>query len=154
MKNLTIAISLRVLLIITFSLNAFGILYYDSPTSFNSPRFYFMLSFWIVIGLIHLQMYKHIKNSSDGRFIMKELLLPEFNSKDEREAELTGNAAKSAFSVVLIYTPFVMCIPFIFFREDYVLFMSFIAFAFIAFASIPIAGLIAYYFSYRYHYLQ
>ncbi len=149
MKNLTIAISLRVLIIITFSLNAFGIIYYDSPTSFNSPSFYFMLSFWIVIGLIHLQMYKHIKNSPDGRFIMKELILPEFNSKDEREAELTGNAAKAAFSVVLIYTPFVMCIPFLFIGEDYVLFA-----AFTAFASIPIAGLIAYYFSYRYHYLQ
>ncbi|XKI13035.1 hypothetical protein GGGNBK_15380 [Sporosarcina sp. ANT_H38] len=71
MRGLTIAISLRVLIIITFSLKAFGIFYYDSPTSFNGTRFYFILSSWIVIGLIHLQMYKHIKNSPHGLFIIK-----------------------------------------------------------------------------------
>ena len=101
MKNVTIAISLGVLIIITFSLNALGISYYDSPASFSSPRFHFMLSFWIVIGLIHLQ-YKHIKNSPDGRFMLKEIILPEFNSKEVREAELTKNAVKAAFSVVHI----------------------------------------------------
>ena len=39
MKNVTIAISLRVLIIITFSLYAFGIIYYDSPTSLKAQDF-------------------------------------------------------------------------------------------------------------------
>ncbi len=87
MKNLTIAISLRVLIIITFSLHVSSIFNYDSPTSLSSSssssRLYFTLSFWIVLGLIHFQQYKHRKNSPDGRFIMKEMILPEFNSNDE-----------------------------------------------------------------------
>ena len=64
MKSLTIAISLRVLIIITFSLHMSGIFYYDSTTSLSSPRLYFTLSFWIVLGLICFQQYKYQKKQS------------------------------------------------------------------------------------------
>ena len=36
---------------------------------------------------------------------MKEMILPEFNSSDEREAVITGKAAKDALSAILIFTP-------------------------------------------------
>ena len=36
---------------------------------------------------------------------MKEMILPEFNSNDEREAVITGKAAKDALSAILIFTP-------------------------------------------------
>ena len=151
MRSLTIAISLRVLLIITFSLYAFGIIYNSSPTSLSSSRLYFTLSFWIVLGLIHFQQYKFIKNSPDGRFIIKELILPEFNSNDEREAEITGKAAKNAFSAILIFTPIslaTMALALTFEGEFPLMLSLLIA------SSIPISGLVAYYFSYRYHYLR
>lgn len=151
MKNLTIAISLRVLLIITFSLYAFSHINYSSPTSLSSSRLYFTLSFWIVLGLIHFQQYKFIKNSPDGRFIMKEMILPEFNSNDEREAVITGKAAKDALSAILIFTPIAIATMALAltFKGEFPLILSLL----IA-SSIPIAGLIAYYFSYRHHYLQ
>jgi len=151
MKNLTIAITLRVLIIITYSLHISGTFYYDSTPSLSSPRLYFTLSFWIVLGLICFQQYKHRKNSPDGRFIMKEMILPEFNSNDEREAELTGKAAKDALSAILIFTPIAlatMALALTFEGEFPLMLTLLIA------SSIPIAGLVAYYFTYRYHYLQ
>jgi hypothetical protein len=153
MKNLTIAISLRVLIIITFSLHMTGNIYYDSTTSLSSPRFYFTLSFWIVLGLICFQQYKFRKNSTDGRFIMKEMILPEFNSNDEREAEITGKAAKDAFSAILIFTPIVLV------ALGLLLILTYdgklpLMMTLLTASSIPIVGLIAYYFSYRHHYLQ
>ncbi|MBO0602657.1 hypothetical protein I2483_13400 [Sporosarcina sp. E16_3] len=155
MKNVTIAISLRVLVTITFSLYAFSIFNYDSPTSLSSSssssRLYIMLSFWIVLGLIHFQQYKYIKNSPDGRFIMKEMILPEFNSNDEREAVITGKAAKNALLAILILTPIALATMALIltFEGKYPILLTLL----IA-SSIPIAGLITYYFSYRHHYLQ
>jgi len=110
-----------------------------------------MLSFSIVLGLIHLQQYKHIKNSPDGRFIMKEMILPEFNSNDEREAVITGKAAKNALSAILLFTPIALATMALALtsKGEFPLMLTLL----IA-SSIPIVGLIAYYFSYRYHYLQ
>lgn len=151
MKSLTIAISLRILLILTFSLRLFDIKYHGSPGSLSSSNFYLSFPFWLVLLLILFQQHHFRKNSPDGRFIMKEMILPEFNSNDEREAELTGIAAKDAFSALLIFTPiafFVLGISLILegmFPQMMI---------FLAVSSIPISGLIAYYFSYRHHYLQ
>lgn len=110
-----------------------------------------MLSFRIVLGLICFQQYKHRKNSPDGRFIMKEMILPEFYSNDEREAVITGRAVKDALSAILLFTPIAlaaMALALIFEGEFRLMLSLLIA------SSIPIAGLIAYYFSYRHHYLR
>jgi hypothetical protein len=150
MKSVTIAISLRVLIIITFSLHMTGIFYYDSTTSLN---LYFTLSFWFILGLICFQQYKFRKNSPDGRFIMKEMILPEFNSNDEREAVITGKAARDALSAILIFTPIALM------ASGMVLILTYdgklpLLMTLLITASIPVVGLITYYFSYRHHYLQ
>jgi hypothetical protein len=150
MKSVTIAISLRVLIIITFSLHMTGIFYYDSTTSLN---LYFTLSFWFILGLICFQQYKFRKNSPDGRFIMKEMILPEFNSNDEREAVITGKAARDALSAILIFTPIALM------ASGMVLILTYdgklpLLMTLLITSSIPVVGLITYYFSYRHHYLQ
>ena len=153
MKSVTMAISLRVLIIITFSLHMTGIFYYDSTTSLNSPRLYFTLSFWFILGLICFQQYKFRKKSPDGRFVMKEMILPEFNSNDEREAVITGKAARDALSAILIFTPIALM------ASGLVLILTYdgklpLLMTLLITSSIPIVGLITYYFSYRHHYLQ
>ena len=82
---------------------------------------------------------------------MKEMILPEFNSNDEREVEITEKAAKDAFSAVLIFTPIALATMALAltFKGEFPLMLSLL----IA-SSIPIVGLIAYYFSYRHHYLK
>ena len=82
---------------------------------------------------------------------MKEMILPEFNSNDEREAVITGKAAKDALSAILIFTPIAIAAMALVltFEGEFPLMLSLL----IA-SSIPIAGLIAYYFSYRHHYLR
>lgn len=82
---------------------------------------------------------------------MKEMILPEFNSNDEREAEITGKAAKDALSAILIFTPFTLATIALAltFEGEFPLMLSIL----IA-SSIPIAGLITYYLSYLHHYLQ
>lgn len=99
MKNLTVAIVLRILFFITLALFAFN------TGRFTSYSFYFTLPYWIILFLLYLQMKKQYKSEPDGRPSTKDLVLPEFSSKDEREIELTGKAAKSALSAILISTP-------------------------------------------------
>jgi len=82
---------------------------------------------------------------------MKEMILTEFNSNDEREAEITGKAAKDAFSAMLVFTPIVLGAQALILTSDVQLPLMMIL---LITSSIPIAGLIAYYFSYRHHYLQ
>ncbi|MBO0586057.1 hypothetical protein [Sporosarcina sp. E16_8] len=82
---------------------------------------------------------------------MKEMILPEFNSNDEREAIITGKAAKNALLAILILTPIALA--------TMALMLTFegkfpIMLTILTAASIPITGLITYYFSYRHHYLQ
>ncbi|MEK5069365.1 hypothetical protein [Sporosarcina sp. FSL K6-1508] len=38
------------------------------------------------------------------------MILPEFNSNDEREADITGKAAKDALTAILIFTPIAIII--------------------------------------------
>ena len=84
---------------------------------------------------------------------MKEMILPEFNSNDEREAVITGKAAKDALSAILIFTPIALM------ASGLVLILTYdgkfpLMMTLLIASSIPIVGLIAYYFSYRHHYLQ
>lgn len=73
---------------------------------------------------------------------MKVMILPEFNSNDERKAEITGKAVKDAFSALLIFTPIVLValglVLILTYDGKFRLMMTLL----IA-SSIPIAGLIA-----------
>ena len=149
MKQLTIAVLLRILLLITFSTHLFNIV--DSEqNSLVGPRLYSMISLWIISLLIFIQQYKYTKSRQDGRINLKELILPEFNSNDEREVELTGLASKVAFSTITAFSFILITLFSIILIADF----QTTFFAYFAIISVPISGLIAYYFSYRYHYLR
>ncbi len=145
MKNLTTATILRILFFVTFALYAF--------TASNSPALglYFTPPYWIVLFLLYLQMKKQYKNEPDGRPRTKDLVFPEFASKDEREIELTGKAAKDALSAVFLSTPvfLILAAATLIFEGTLALLLPFLLII-----AIPIVGLITYYFSYRHHYLQ
>lgn len=145
MKNLTIATILRILFFITLALYVF--------TANTSPALglYFTPPYWIVLFLLYLQMKKQYKNEPDGRPRTKDLVFPEFASKDEREIELTGKAAKDALTAVFLSTP-----VFLFLASATIIFEGTLTLLlpFLLIVAIPIAGLITYYFSYRHHYLQ
>lgn len=115
----------------------------------SSPQIFSLLSFKLVLLLIFIQQYRYAKSRPDGRVILKELILPEFNSEDEREAELTGKAAKAAFSTIIIFSLFLTVLISLPIFDTASTFWTYIAIT-----SIPISGLIAYYFSYRYYYLR
>ena len=81
----------------------------------------------------------------------REKILPEFNIKDEREAEITGYAAKNALSFILMFTPIaMMLVAFLFFYQN----PFSILFTFLTLAAIPVIGLVVYYISYRNDYLK
>jgi uncharacterized integral membrane protein len=152
MKNLTVAIVLRILFFIIFSLLVMQNANYSPfPNAQKSPSLYITLFYWIVLGILFLQMRKHYKSQPNGRALTKDIVLPEFASKDEREMELTGKAAKDALSTILICSPFLLGLIGITMIFEGVLPLLL---TFLLIAAIPIVGLITYYFSYRHHYLQ
>lgn len=144
MKKLTIAVSLRILLLITFCFHLYIIVHS------NTDRLYSLFPIWLVFLLIFIQQYKYKKSRPDGRIILKELILPEFNSKDEREAELTGKASKAAFATVIAFSLLLLFV----FSFILIFDINSTFWAYIAIISVPISGLITYYFSYRYYYLK
>ncbi|WP_203246706.1 hypothetical protein [Sporosarcina beigongshangi] len=151
MKNLTIAVILRILLFITLSLYAFNLLHSGASDYLRNSNIYLALPFWIVVLIIQIREYKYSKSQTDGRFIMKDLILPELSSKDEREMELTGKAAKDALSAVLVFSPISIVLLGITMLSESTLPLLL---TFLLVATIPIVGLITYYFSYRRHYLR
>lgn len=144
MKKLTIAVSLRILLLITFCFHLYNMAHS------NTDRLYSLFPIWLVFLLIFIQQYKYKKSRPDGRIILKELILPEFNSEDEREAELTGKASKAAFATVIAFSLLLLFI----FSFSLIFDINSTFWAYIAIISVPISGLITYYFSYRYYYLK
>ena len=96
-------------------------------------------------------MKKQYKSQPDGSLVQRTLFYLSLASKDEREIELTGKAAKDALSAVLLFTP-----VFLFLLATTMIFEGTLPLllTFLLVAAIPIVGLITYYFSYRHHYLQ
>lgn len=69
MRKLTIAVSLRILLLITFIFHLFAIV--DSHTG----QLYSLFSLSLVSLLIFIQQYKYKKSRLDGRSILKEFFI-------------------------------------------------------------------------------
>ncbi|MBE1554441.1 hypothetical protein [Sporosarcina limicola] len=95
-------------------------------------------------GIAMLFWFIYTKKDAEGRINVKQETFPEFNHGDEREALLTGKAAKSALAIIIIYTAVILF--------SYELSLYSIPFMIFATASIPIVGLLAYSISYRYYY--
>ena len=150
MKSLTIAVSLRISSLMMVSLYMFSLL---NLNAFNDILIgftpYILIVFMIVLLLMARQQHIYEKNRSNGRLTLREKILPEFNSNDERETELTGIAAKNSFSIILVYSPIMILLVSLLFLSEV---QYALLFTFLAISSIPILGLITYYFSYRYYY--
>lgn len=115
----------------------------------NNIYFYlfFLPIFFLIDGTYNLF---NKKKRQDGTINMREFLLPEFNHSDEREAVLTGKAAKASLAVILYYTIFVL-VSYILFLYSTTPATHYMIFATV---SIPIVGLVTYYSSYRYYYAK
>ena len=153
MKSLSIAISLRVSTLLILCVYMFN--FYSLNASYNNFLLainpYILIIFMVLLLLMSREQHIHIKSHPDKPIRLRERILPEFNTYDEREAEITGKAAKTAFSLILIYTPFAIAIVafLLYYGKSYSVLSTFLVIA-----SIPIAGLVAYYTMYRHHYLK
>lgn len=147
MKDLTIAIVLRIMLIVAFCLLMFSVLY-NTGANHNSSHFYYQGFVLFSLLLIYFHQRKHIKKNG-GRIAFYGHIIPEFNPQDEREHQISGEAYKIAFSTILVIS-FLVIWGVAFFQ----LFENTLQplFIFLSIGFIPISGLLAYFFSYRYQY--
>ncbi|WP_438311368.1 hypothetical protein [Sporosarcina sp. FA9] len=148
MKSLTISISTR---IFTLLMLGFYILSINDFQTLSGIRPFFIGGFFIALLLDSRQQHIYKKNHLTGRLTYQERVLPEFNSNDERESELTGKAAKNAFSIIILLMPIILVLlGFMMIFNSPHLFM----YTYLSFIAIPIIGLLTYFFSYRFHYLN
>lgn len=160
MRNLTITIILRILLIISFALLAFMQVKHSqlSDMLLNKEITYeFYLEndintglyglIFVVLAMINSSYTQYLsKKRNNGRILMKEIVIPEVNLvDDERESEITGKSAKAAFSVIIVAT-FVMLAAFAVFIQHLDNALSYAVFAI---AALPIIGLLTYLISYK-----
>lgn len=160
MKNVSITIVLRILLIISFAMLAFmqvkdiqlsdmflndEISYeYYKENEINTSLYGLIFMILTVINSYYTQYLS--KKRNNGRILMKEIVIPEMNlNDDEREAEITGKSAKAAFSVIVIATFvvlafFALVIPYLDNPLPYSVFTI---------ATLPIIGLLTYFITYR-----
>lgn len=147
MRDLGIAISLRIILIIAFSLLMFSVLH-NTGANQNSSHLFYQAFVLLSLLLIYFYQRKHIKKNG-GRIAFFGHIIPEFNPQDEREHQISGEAYKIAFSTILVIS-FLVIWGVAFFQ----LFENTLQplFIFLSIGFIPISGLLAYFFSYRYQY--
>lgn len=152
MKSLTIAVSLRIFTLLMVGLYVLILNDFNFISDFlRGIDLYIYAGFIIALLLMSRQRHIYKMNHPTGRLTYQESVLPEFNSNDERESELTGRAAKTAFSLIILLTPVTLILlGFIIISES----KHILLYTYLAFISLPIIGLIAYYFSYRNSYLK
>lgn len=147
MKDLTIAIALRIIFIISICLLTFSILH-NTGLSQNSSHLYYQAFTLLSLLLIYFHQRKHIKEN-DGRITFHGHIIPEFNPQDEREHQISGEAYKIAFSTILVISLLVIWTAAFFQIFESSMQPLFIS---LSIGFIPISGLLAYFFSYRYQY--
>ena len=142
MKNLTIAILLRVSLLVIICFYLFEISNFSTSNYSKGINPYIIIAFPILLLLMSRQQHVYKKSRPNDTIRYREKILPEFNIKDEREAVITGYAAKNALSFILIFTPIAMTlVAFLFINENpYSMLLIFLTIA-----AVPIIGLIVYY---------
>lgn len=160
MRNLTISITLRILLIISFAFLALmqikdtqlSKMFLNNEISYEyykeneiNTGLYGLI--FVVLALVNSSFTQYLsKKRNNGRILMKEVVIPEMNlNDDEREAELTGKSAKAAFSVIIVAT-FVMLALFPFVSPSL---NNPLSYSVISIAALPIIGLLTYIISYK-----
>ena len=111
---------------------------YVSASAFYE-RFKLAMPFFFTIDFLFTIFYR--KKDAEGRITLKNEIFPEFNYTDEREALVTGRAAKVSLSIIFCYTFIVLVF--------YGIFLHTIPGMIFATASIPIVGLLAYLVTYK-----
>lgn len=151
MKNLTIAILLRVSLLVIICFYLFEISNFSTSNYSIGINPYIIIALPILLLLMSRQQHVYKKSRPNETIRYREKILPEFNIKDEREAEITGYAAKNALSFILMFTPIAMMLVayLLYYENPYS-----ILFAFLTIAALPIIGLVVYYITYRNDYLK
>ena len=151
LKNLTIAVLLRVSIYLILCYYMFAFYNFNTSKYLLGINPYILVLFMIILLLQSRQDHIYKKSRPNETIRYREKILPEFNIKDEREAEITGYAAKNALSFILMYTPFVIAIvAFILYYENpYSILLTFLTIT-----TIPIGGLLFYYITYRNDYLK
>jgi len=160
MRNMSISIVLRILLIISFALLAFmqvkdiqlSDMFFNKQISYeyykkNDINTSLYGLFFAVLTVINSWFTQYLsKKRNNGRILMNEIVIPEMNlNDDEREAEITGKSAKAAFSVIIVATFivlafFALVIPYLDNPLPYSVFTI---------AALPIIGLLTYFITYR-----
>ena len=112
---------------------------------------YILIAFMILLLFMSRQQHIYKKSRPNETIRYREKVLPEFNINDEREAEITGYAAKNALAFILMSTPFALAIVafLLYYENPYSILLTFLTIA-----TIPIIGLIVYYITYRNDYLK
>ncbi|MDN4607259.1 hypothetical protein [Sporosarcina highlanderae] len=147
MKDLTIAIALRIMLIVSFCLLMFSVLY-NTGANQNSSHLYYQAFMLLSFLLIYFHQRKHIKKNG-GRIAFHGHIIPEFNPQDEREHQISGEAYKIAFSTILVISFLVIGGVAFFQLFDSILQPLLLS---LSIGFIPISGLLAYFFAYRHYY--
>ena len=148
MRDVTSAIILRILFILAFCLKQFSLLYYG-PGPYNTFEFSITTILFLTIVLLIIQQRKHMKNN-EGRLVFHGHIVPEFNPKNERENEASGEAYKIAFSAMVVISILMIFVSTFFLLFEFALQPLFLL---VGIGFIPIAGLMAYYFTYRSQYV-
>lgn len=161
MKNLSVMIILRILLIISFALHIFPnakstqlseLLWskqisYDFYIANDVSNIYFSIPFWILALLNLWYTYYHSKKRNNGRILMKEIVIPEMNlDNDERESEITGKSAKAALSSIIVFS-FILL-------SFFPLATNIVAFSLFSVSALPVIGLVTYFISYKILYIR
>ncbi|WP_391115762.1 hypothetical protein [Psychrobacillus sp. L3] len=160
MRNLSIAIILRILLIISLALHILTSvksaqlsemlrnkeISYDFYMENDINTTYYTIPFLILVLLNTWFANFSSKKRNNGRILMKEIVIPEMNLEDdERESVITGNSAKAALSVIIVAT-FVMLVSF---PLATTLFDDVITYSVFTIAALPIIGLLTYFITYK-----
>lgn len=141
MNILTRAIFLRIFIIITFTLNMYGVV------SESSYFLYYRGLFSLSIVFLIIEQAAHMKRNG-GRIVFKGSVIPDLAPKDEREMQISGESYKIAFSTVIVISTLVLIL------------LSFVAVfgpvhllvLLLGIAFVPVSGLMAFWLSYRYQY--
>lgn len=155
MQKTTAGIGLRIITFILIGLYTFSLykldvlstLLMERKIDFNTyvlkTRFYdlFKLALTSIFFLNVIFMFFFTKKDAEGRISVKDETFPEFTYIDEREALLTGRAAKIGLSI-LIYYSFVILLLFGLFIQNIPVLIALAV-------SIPIVGLLGYFISYK-----
>ncbi|MTD31871.1 hypothetical protein [Planomicrobium sp. YIM 101495] len=108
----------------------------------NGPGLIFIALTAVLVLLNLIQLFRARKNK---QIKTEDILLPEYDHRDERAVEITGRAVRFAFAFILLYSFLVlgsyMMVP------NY--FLDYIWYPMLVTASIPVAGLLVYLLTFK-----